>query len=278
MLSYTIPRTCISVTRINPLVLRVHRNFCRRMPLFNNATIAALFKVTANPNPNDTKNPGSKKKNRNGIRTDKTKLVKQEVPTGVTVVRLVFLMTEDNYYKDLDNTTTEQALESILDILKNQDEGLALVGKQEWMESWSKQNNPHIQLSAISETEQDTLTNYFQQGSEKVGRSKKEVWRFTIAGSSDTANLLKLAKATINKANWRVTINIYYFDEINFYFARWLSGADPKVLQLTDVGNAINKSMQEIKPSGIKIEEDEQGCDPTRFGIQTIQYTATVTR
>jgi hypothetical protein len=37
--------------------------------------------------------------------------------------------------------------------------------------------------------------------------------------------------------------------------------------------------MQEIKSSGIKTKEDEQGCDPTlRFGIQTIWYTAIVTR
>jgi hypothetical protein len=129
------------------------------MPLFSNATIAALFKATTNPNPNDTKNPGSNKKNRNGIGTDKTKLVKQKVPTSVTVLRLVFLMTKDNYYKDLDDATTEQALESILDIMENQEEGLALVGKQEWMESWSKQDNPHFQLSDISELEQDTLTN-----------------------------------------------------------------------------------------------------------------------
>jgi hypothetical protein len=106
----------------------------------------------------------------------------------------------------------------------------------------------------------------------------KEVWCFAVSGSSNTINLLKLSKATINETKWCVTININYFDEINFYFAGCLSGADPEVLQLTDVGNAINKSMQEIKPSGIKITEDEQGCDPTlRFGIQTIQYTATVT-
>jgi hypothetical protein len=44
------------------------------MPLFNNAAIAALFKATANPDPNDTKNPGNNKKNWNGIGTDKTKL------------------------------------------------------------------------------------------------------------------------------------------------------------------------------------------------------------
>jgi hypothetical protein len=37
--------------------------------------------------------------------------------------------------------------------MENQEEGLALVGKQEWMESWSKQDNPHIQLSEISQLE-----------------------------------------------------------------------------------------------------------------------------
>jgi hypothetical protein len=63
--------------------------------------------------------------------------VKQDMPTGVTVLRLVFPMAHDDYYADLDNATTEQALESILDILENKEEGLALIGKQEWMESWT---------------------------------------------------------------------------------------------------------------------------------------------
>jgi hypothetical protein len=49
------------------------------------AAIAASFKATAKPNPNDTKNPGNNKKNWNGIRTDKTKLVKQQVPISMTV-------------------------------------------------------------------------------------------------------------------------------------------------------------------------------------------------
>jgi hypothetical protein len=74
-------------------------------------------------------------------------------------------------------------------------------------------------------------------------------------------------------------ININYFNEINFYSAGWLSGADPEVLQFTDVGNAINNSMVLLKPAKIKIKEDEQGSDHTpRFGIQTVRYTAAVTR
>jgi hypothetical protein len=123
------------------------------------------------------------------------------VPTSVTVLQLVFPMTKDDHYMDLFDATTKQALESILDILENQEEGLALVGKQEWMENWTKQDTPHTQLSEISEIEQDMLMNYFQQGSEKVGGSTKEVWHFATAGSSNTANLLRLAKVTINKAN-----------------------------------------------------------------------------
>jgi hypothetical protein len=68
-----------------------------------------------------------------------------------------------------------------------------------------------------------------------------------------------------------------YFDEINF--AGWLSGADPEVLQLTNVGNAINNRIALLKPAKIKIEEDEQGSSHTpRFGIQTVQYTTAVTR
>jgi hypothetical protein len=204
--------------------------------------------------------------------------VKQDIPTGATVLRLVLPMTDDDYYADLDDATTEQALETILDILENQEEGIALIGKQEWMEAWPKQDNNRTLLSNIKNIDQETITNYFQQGFEKVGGNTKEVWRFAIAGSSDTSNLLKLAKSTINKAQWRITININYFDEINFYFAGWLSGADPEVLQLTDVGNAINKSMEKMNPGAIKIEEDEQGSDNIpRFGIQTVRYTATVT-
>jgi hypothetical protein len=91
------------------------------MPLFNNATIATSFEATVNPNLNDTESPGSNKKNRNGIGTNKTKLVKQDVPIGVTVLRLVFLVTKDNYYVDLDDAITEQELESILEILENQE-------------------------------------------------------------------------------------------------------------------------------------------------------------
>jgi hypothetical protein len=74
-----------------------------------------------------------------------------------------------------------------------------------------------------------------------VGGSIKEVWCFAITGRSDTGNQLKLVKATINTAQWCITINTNYFNKINYYFAGWLSGADPEVLQLTDVGNAINK-------------------------------------
>jgi hypothetical protein len=59
---------------------------------------------------------------------------------------------------------------------------------------------------------------------------------------------------TINKAQWRIMINMNYFNEINFYFAGWLSGADPEVLQLTDVANMINNSMVLLKPAKIKIK------------------------
>jgi hypothetical protein len=88
------------------------------MPIFNNATIAALFKAPPNPNPKDTNNLGNNKKNRNGIGTCKTELVKQDIPTGATVLRLVFPMTNNDYYADLDDATTDQALETILDILE----------------------------------------------------------------------------------------------------------------------------------------------------------------
>jgi hypothetical protein len=114
------------------------------------------------------------------------------------------------------------------------------------------------------------MTNYFQQGFEKVGRSTKEVWHFAIG------NLLKLAKATINEAQWCITINLNYFDEINFYFAGWLSGANPEVLQLTDVGNAINKSMAKSSQSQSRLKQTN-GSSLPRFGIQTVHYTAMVT-
>jgi hypothetical protein len=233
------------------------------MPLFNNAAIAASFKTSTNLNLNENDTMGNNKKIPNGTVTSKSELVKQEVPIGVTVLRLVLPMTKDDYYMDLDDATTKQVLESILEILENQEEGIALVGKQEWMETWSKQDNPRVLLSDIQEIEEATLMNYFQQGTEKVGENNKEVWRFAISGSTDTGNLLKLAKATINKAQWRITINVNYFDEINFYFAGWLSGADPEVLQLTDVGNAINNNMALLNLAKIKIEQDEQGSDHT---------------
>jgi hypothetical protein len=155
---------------IKHLVLRVRSNHCRRMPLFNNAAIAASFRTTTNLNPNENNNTGNNKKNRNGIETHKSELVKQEVPIGMTVLRLVLPMKKYGYYMDLDNVTAEQVLESILNILENQEEGIALEGKQEWMETWlQKQDNPQVFLSNIQEIEQEMLTNYFQQGTEKVG-------------------------------------------------------------------------------------------------------------
>jgi hypothetical protein len=68
------------------------------------------------------------------------------------------------------------------------------------MEAWPKQDNHCTLLSNIENINQETIMNDFQQGFKKVGRKTKEVWHFAIAGSSDTSNLLKLAKATINKA------------------------------------------------------------------------------
>jgi hypothetical protein len=56
--------------------------------------------------------------------------VKQEVPTGMTVLCLVLPTTEDSYYMDMPNATTTQALEAIMEILEQQEENLKLVGKQ----------------------------------------------------------------------------------------------------------------------------------------------------
>jgi hypothetical protein len=277
-LLHTILRARILKTQINHLVLRARRNNRRRMPLFNNAAIAASFKTSTNLNPSENDNTGSNKKKQNGMEICKSELVKQEVPIGVTVLRLVLPMTKDDFYMDLDNATTKQVLEAILDILENQEEGISLVGKQEWMEAWSKQDNPRVLLSEIQEIEPTMLPNYLQQSTKKVGENNKEVWRFAISGSTNTGNLLKLAKATINRAQWRITINVNYFDEINVFFAGWLSGADPEVLQLTDVGNAINRNIVLLNPEKIKLEEDEQGSDHTpRFGIQTVRYSAAFT-
>jgi hypothetical protein len=151
------------------------------MPIFNNAAIAASFKAPPNPNPKDTNNLGNNKKNRNGIGSFKTELVKQDIPTGATELRLVFPMTDDDYYADLDDATTEQALETILDILENQEEGITLLGKQEWMEAWPKQDINCTLLSDIENIKQETIANYFQQGFEKVGGNT--VWCFAIAGA-----------------------------------------------------------------------------------------------
>jgi hypothetical protein len=113
----TILHACILKTRINPLVLRVHSNFCRRMPLFNSTAIAASFKATSTLTTPNTTNGNNAKKNQNSVETNKCKLVKQEVPTGMTVLRLVLPTTEDSYYTDMPDTTTAQALEVIMESL-----------------------------------------------------------------------------------------------------------------------------------------------------------------
>jgi protoporphyrinogen oxidase len=102
------------------------------MPLFNNAAIAASFKATSTLATHNTTNGNDTKRNRTGTETKKCELVKQEAPTGVTVLRLVLPTTEDSYYTDMPDATTAQALEAIMEILEQQEENLKLVGKQEW--------------------------------------------------------------------------------------------------------------------------------------------------
>jgi hypothetical protein len=248
------------------------------MPLFNNAKVAASFKTTGTTKQANENDLNQGKMNRSGIVTNKYELVKQELPTSVTVLRLVFLMTDESIYADLPEATTEQALDMIIGIIEYQEENLELVGNQEWMEEGPSQDNPCKLLSNISILGSATVKNYFQRGSENVGGYLKEVWRFAIAGSADKDGLLKNIKWTLNKEDWRITINKNCFSEINFYNAGWLSGADPEVLQLSDMGSAINQLMKAINPESIKVEEDELGCNHTpAIGIQTVRYTASVT-
>jgi hypothetical protein len=91
-----------------------------------------LFACT--PNQANKNDPNQGKKSCTGIVTSKSELGKQELPTGVTVLRLVFPMTDDSHYMDLPEATTEQALDTIIRIIKYQEENLELVGNQEWME------------------------------------------------------------------------------------------------------------------------------------------------
>jgi hypothetical protein len=246
------------------------------MPLFNSTAIAASFKTSSTPTSPNTTSGNDAKTNRNGVETKKCELVKQEVPTGVTVLRLALPTTEDSYYTDMPDATTAQALEAIMEILEQQEENLELVGKQEWMEEWSSKDNPKVPLSGIEKVEKKMFDNYFQQGVETVGNTTKEIWRFAISGTADKGNMIKLAKATINGAQWRTQLNLNYFPEINYHYAGWLSGADPEVFQLSDVGGAIMHSLGRIKPNNIQLEEDESGSDLTpMFDIQTVRYSAT---
>jgi hypothetical protein len=246
------------------------------MPLFNNAAIAALFKATGTSATPNTTNGNDSKKNQNRGETKKCKLVKQEVPTGVTVLHLVLPTTEDSYYTDMPSATTAQALEAIMEILEQQEEDLKLVGKQEWMEEWLSNDNPQVPLSGIEKIESKMFDNYFQQGVETVGSNTKEIWHFAILGTTDKGNMIKLAKATINDAQWRTQLNLNYFPEINNYYAGWLSGADLEVFQLSDVGGAIMKSLMKVSPNNIQLEEDESGSDLTPlFDIQTVRYSST---
>jgi hypothetical protein len=85
---------------------------------------------------------------------------------------------------------------------------------------------------------------YFQQGTKTVGGSIKEIWHFAIAGTTNKGNLIELTKATINSTQWQTMLNTNYFPGINHYYAGWLSGADPKVLQHSDVGSSTLQSLE----------------------------------
>jgi hypothetical protein len=110
--------------------------------------------------------------------------VRQEVPTGVTVLRLVFPTTEDSDYMDMPDATTTQALEAITEILEQQEENLELVGKQEWMEKQLSKDNLKVPLSDIESIETKMFENYFQQGAKTMGSTTKEIWHFAIAGTT----------------------------------------------------------------------------------------------
>jgi hypothetical protein len=82
------------------------------MPLFNNAVVAALFKTTGTPTTPNSSTGNDNKRICNRVKTDKYELVKQDVPTSMTVLHLVLPTTEDKYYMDMPNATTVQALET----------------------------------------------------------------------------------------------------------------------------------------------------------------------
>jgi hypothetical protein len=94
-------------------------------------------------------------------------------------------MTEDNQYMDLPEATTKKALDTIIRIIKYQEENFELVGNQEWMEECQTHDNPRKLLSNINKLDPATAKNYFHHGTKSVGGYPKEVWRFVIAGSVD---------------------------------------------------------------------------------------------
>jgi hypothetical protein len=136
------------------------------LPLFNNAAVAASFEMTGIPKQTNKNNPNQGKKNRNGVVTSKFELMKQELLTGVTVLWLVLPMTNNNHYMDIPEATTKQALDTIIGVIKYQEENLELVENQEQMEEWQTQDN-------IKKLGPAMAKNYFQQGSGNVGSYNK---------------------------------------------------------------------------------------------------------
>jgi hypothetical protein len=114
------------------------------MPLYNNTKVAASFKTTGTPKQANENDPNQGNTNCSGIVMNKNELVKQELLTGVIVLWLVFPMTDESIYADLPKATTKQALDTVIRIIKYQEENLALVGNQEWMEVLrGKQDHNH---------------------------------------------------------------------------------------------------------------------------------------
>jgi hypothetical protein len=180
---------------------------------------------------------------------NKCKLVKEEVLRGMTVLCLVLPTTEDKYYMDMPNATTAQALKTIIKI----------VGKQEWMEEWSPDDNLCIPLSNIRKIKTKMFESYFQQGTETVGAITKEIWQLTIAGTTNKGN------------NQQQTVA----NNAQPYLLPWM------VIRCSP-GSFFNKAtwadpfLEKIKPKVIKVEEDEAGGNlELMFDIQTVRYSAT---
>jgi hypothetical protein len=165
----TILRIGIRITHLDLLVLNSKAKTCSQMGLFSSSVVAAAFKLPPVNDEDNNMDQSVTTANHYDFPTPKTHLAKNAAGLDFHVLRLTMLLLKDSKYKDCLDNDSERAIKECLDNFAEIEEPIFLVGNKEWLKHWDlihKRLNLGDQADNI---EEDTINNYFQRNTEKIG-------------------------------------------------------------------------------------------------------------